>query len=149
MNYKIESEFEYKEYKCKVIFMSTGYRFGLVGIPARHPLYRKNHWHLIGIEVHGGLTYSGFQDFLVEEGFVSEDQYWWFGFDCAHLGEGDAIDIESMREYKMIDKSAYKEVKRNRDNFILSDLGEVRTKEFCEDECRKLVDQLYKYGWEI
>ena len=32
-------------------------------------------------QVHGGLTYSAVGD------WPQEGDYWWFGFDCAHLGD--------------------------------------------------------------
>lgn len=51
---------------------------GYVGVPFGHP-YWGRHYRDLGddIEVHGGLTFSA-------EG---DDNLWWLGFDCAHLGD--------------------------------------------------------------
>jgi hypothetical protein len=66
-------------------------------------------------DVHGGLTYSG----------SGENSYplpgkdlWWFGFDCAHSGDG------SMDE-----------------RLTFSD-GPVRSQEYVESECESLAKQL-------
>lgn len=39
--YKIEKDFEYKNYRCVVIFGDMGHRCGYVGIKPGHPLYKK------------------------------------------------------------------------------------------------------------
>ena len=39
----IESDFEYKEYRCVIIFHDGGFRCGYVGLPKGHPLYGKDY----------------------------------------------------------------------------------------------------------
>ena len=38
----------------------------------------------IVFRVHGGLTYSGGDDYPIE----TNPKLWWFGFDCSHYGDG-------------------------------------------------------------
>ena len=40
---KIESDFEYKDYRCVTTFTDMGFRCGYVGLPEGHPLYGKHH----------------------------------------------------------------------------------------------------------
>ena len=37
--YKVESDFDYKGYRCVTTFNDTGFRCGYVGLPEGHPLY--------------------------------------------------------------------------------------------------------------
>lgn len=62
---------------------TLGHHCGYVAVPEGHPLFGKHYDHAGDIEVHGGLTYSGGEGkYPVEAGGV-----WWFGYDCAHLGD--------------------------------------------------------------
>lgn len=68
----------------------------------------------IVIDVHGGITYAS------EGGKYPEpesDPSWWFGFDCAHSGDGTLSN----------------EVYRR---------GPVRTLEFCIEQCENMAKQL-------
>lgn len=64
-------------------------------------------------DVHGGITYAG------GKGYPVESDGWWFGFDCAHAGDGE---IEPDPRWP-------------RD-------GEVRSAEYVEAECESLAKQL-------
>lgn len=67
---------------------------GYVGVPRSHPLYGKHYSEIeLDDQPHGGLTFSGrCQEgderdsicHIVEKG--EDDDVWWLGFDCAHLG---------------------------------------------------------------
>lgn len=66
---------------------------GYVAVTGEHPLYGKSyddvHEEIPGLEVHGGLTYSGkCQGHIchVPEPGESDDVFW-FGFDCNHAGD--------------------------------------------------------------
>ena len=61
-------------YKCKIVMQSMGHLCGYVTIPEDHRYYNVN-YNNIDIHVHGGLTYSDFD----EETSASE-----IGFDCNH-----------------------------------------------------------------
>ena len=69
------------------------------------------------IDCHGGLTYAG-----VGKGYPSETvmDHWWFGFDCAHLGDGL---MGPMGRH--------------------SGVGDpVRTLEFCVAECESIAQRI-------
>ena len=62
-----------------------GYYCGYVAIPFRHPFYKKDYQDLDWIDVHGGLTFSGYLDF--------SDSYL-LGFDCGHGGDDIKVQNE-------------------------------------------------------
>lgn len=62
---------------------TLGHLCGYIGIPEGHPLHGKHYDdEAVPHEVHGGWTYS--EDHAP---FVEADGRWYFGFDCAHLGD--------------------------------------------------------------
>jgi hypothetical protein len=71
-----------------------GFWCGYVGVPASHPMYGKD-YDVPDVEVHYGLTFSDkcMKNMLPCEGVCHipqngrSDDIWWFGFDCAHLGD--------------------------------------------------------------
>lgn len=100
-----------------------------------HPTYecgwKLDHSPEARIEIHGGLTYSGFCDggricHMAKEG--EPDNVYWFGFDCAHAG-----DVSP-------GMSAF------RDQFNLSFLGEYPDKyrdvSYVQAETNRLAQQL-------
>lgn len=131
--------FEYKGYKCAVIFVNDSHYCGYVGVPKDHPAYGLEYYtfdisldeitedtykqkpvmlDINDISVHGGLTFAdnhvGRKDIIIDE----SENLWVFGFDAAHSG----------------DKTAYT-------NFT----GDVfRTLDYMTLECKKLADQLYE-----
>jgi hypothetical protein len=71
-------------------------------------------------DVHGGITYNGrCETYPTNHNRDNgvKGQLWWFGYDCAHLG----------------DKTLY------------SFDGEERTLDYCFEECESLAEQLKKY----
>jgi hypothetical protein len=141
-----------------------GHRCGYVGIPKDHPLHGLSYhskskvlrssdiqdmpMNTVGLgqmlngmmgkydeevitpemyfSVHGGITYSGGNDYPVKS-----DGLWWFGYDCAHYGDG--VDLSA------IENETAKEIEMSYPSY-----GIVRTKEYCEEECKKLAEQLKK-----
>lgn len=79
------------------------------------------------LDVHGGITYSadGKGDYPIK----SED-IWWFGFDCAHAGDG--------RDFEIMDE-AHKKIYEGFPSFH-EDV--VRSFGYVVSECKKLADQL-------
>jgi hypothetical protein len=87
------AEFIHKGMLClikrhPILFHLCGY----VGVPKTHPFFGLDYEQtgISGIEIHGGLTFSGprpYFDISKQESDVSkqESDVWWFGFDCAHL----------------------------------------------------------------
>lgn len=80
------------------------------------------------IDVHGSLTYSGGSD-----GYPvpTDADVWWFGFDCAHAGDG--TDFSLMEEKP---KEFYR-------SWMRHSTGPIRTKEYVESHCRLLSRQLW------
>lgn len=87
-------------YLCAIHLPQTGINTcrwfcGYVRVPKDHPWYEIDysgrHPHCCEaspeslITVHGGLTYSG--------RLSVEPEGWWFGFDCAHLGDYVAYGV--------------------------------------------------------
>lgn len=75
--------------------------------------------------VHGGITYSGGGE---QSKYPVESDLWWFGFDCAHFGDGKDLSVvsESMRAIKTMYPTH----------------GVLRTTEYCVKECESLAEQL-------
>lgn len=71
------------------------------------------------LEVHGGLTYSGFGAGKYP---IQSNKVWWLGYDCAHAGDAYAPD-SLMSAYNFPDSIH-------------------RTLEFCIQECESLANQL-------
>lgn len=72
----------------------------------------------IVFDCHGGLTYSGGGD-----SYPAAGDGWWFGFDCAHSGDG------------VIEPSEI-------DLMYPRDGDEVRSLEYVEQECERLAAQI-------
>ena len=124
MRFYIEKEFEHAGLKCVCAATNGGWRCGYVGVNKEHPAYAVDYWDVENISVHGGLTFSHGQD----QNFLAGN-YWWFGFDCNHFGDG-------------IDKTLLDDTTRKEFGFMAELEGEVRTLEFVESECKSLAEQL-------
>lgn len=137
MNPIVEKRFEYKGYPCVVMFMLWGcHRCGYVWIMKGLKYYGKEYDELVMIDCNGGLTYA-------EDNLFGQDDkdMWWIGFDCAHAW--DARDFKTGRRYAAADPEELKSIE------YLAELdrkydtgGEVRTLEYVEAECKRILDQL-------
>lgn len=72
-------------YKCEIIRGPSGALCGYVYLHIGHPAYKKDlslcvHDELFVINVHGGITYSGMENYL-------GDDFWVVGFDCLHSSD--------------------------------------------------------------
>ena len=131
MNKVIEKEWREGDFNCKVIFMPLGHRCGYVGVPKEHPMYGLDYEKYTDeIDCHGGLTYSGF---LGEE----NKEYWYFGFDCAHFGDG--IDIESLKKYGF--QNEIDNLLRLKTTWYSLQIP-FKTQKFCEEQCHSIVEQI-------
>lgn len=63
----------------------SGYYCGYVALPFAHPFYAEDYQDLEELEVHGGLTFSGYLDF---------SDYYLLGFDCGHGGDDIKVQNE-------------------------------------------------------
>lgn len=130
--YVIEETFEYLGYECKIVFRDWGGRCGYIKIPKDHPFYYESYDFCNKfVDCHGGLTFAGI--FLDDEESTTGS---WVGFDCCHCE--DKIDIEACKEYF---PDAY-----SNDWYAawesFNDWRVTRTKEFCEEELKRLALQL-------
>jgi len=128
---RIEVYDTYKGYEYIVYAYKLGHRYGYVKIPERHTLYEMDYIDIedkFNIEVHGGLTFSGFITGFID-GLILQERCWWIGFDCNHLGDLKDFGIMS---------NEYKETYQHIPQFY----GTIKTKEYVENECKKLIDQI-------
>jgi len=90
----VEKEWESSGLKCRVVLQERGvekvgsFRCGYVRVGESHSLFRKsfsyeNLGYFSRLDVHGGVTYAG----------EADGGGWWFGFDCAHLGDSYHPDL--------------------------------------------------------
>ncbi len=148
---RIEVNEKYKGYEYLVYATSMGHRCGYVRIPKKHYLYGRGYFEELNVkfnrklnpfidsegnvamsilfDVHGGITFSN-------KGTYAEfnKRGWWIGFDCAH--SGDKPDCKLMDD-KRKNKNYYE--------YYKSICGEIRSKEYVEQECKNLIDQIIKY----
>lgn len=72
--------------RCLILKHDTlGHLCGYVAVPPEHPFhgisYDEAHDRVSGgVDVHGGLTFEG-------RSRLADSDQWFFGFDCAHLGD--------------------------------------------------------------
>lgn len=139
----VEKKWEYEGFQCVVKMQEIGHRCGYVGIPKGHELYCAD-YDEIDIGCHGGLTYADFT--LLDD---NSNDIWWIGFDCAHWG--DLRDYESAKKlykdnekvYEMICRSEEIDSKTNYSSF-----GEIRTLEYCVEQCESIVNQIINKDYE-
>ena len=122
----LEKEFLYKGLKCEVkINENMGFRCGYVTLPENHPFISKN-YNYLDVDCHGGLTYK---------------EYRVIGFDCGHCGDG--IDLN------LISNSDIREAQIKIKSTIPNMEDEVKSLEFVENECIKIVDQALNHKADI
>lgn len=82
--YKIEQEWTHVGLSCAVVQAREGqHRCGYVRVPPTHPDFGKG-YDDVNVDVHGGLTFAEVEPCSDH----TDGQGWWFGFDCAHAGDG-------------------------------------------------------------
>lgn len=154
LDYYVEKQFTYKGYQCVVVMQSLGHRCGYVGIPIEHPLYGKDYFDYIDINInhgnvpidnyfscHGGITYANGG---VYSEYPIKGNLWWFGFDCAHWG--DIRDFQAAKEIFRDNKDVLTRLSRSELlEKSFSSGGQVRSLKYVTDECIRLADQLSEY----
>lgn len=104
---------------------------GYAAVNPGHPLHGRDWDEVDHACVHGGLTYAGACEGRIchtpEPG--QEDNVWWFGFDCAHMGIGDLVPAMP----RTLDPTAY-----GLDPLVYRDTAYVRAE--VESLARQLVD---------
>lgn len=87
-------------------------------------------------DVHGSITYSGGGE---KSEYPIASDLWWFGFDCAHAGDGKDL------QYAYEKFPQYREITRQRMDMERKyhiDGEVVRSLEYVADECKRLAEQL-------
>ena len=79
--------------------------------------------------VHGGITYAGGKEAYP----APSDGLWWFGYDCAHAGDGKSPEYLAEQRRKYPDEP-----------FMWSDYegDEYRDLDYCVAECESLASQI-------
>lgn len=139
VNNYIESNFHYKGYECMVVMTPMWHRCGYVKLPSGHK-YEDVLYDDITIDCHGGLTWSA--SYVPDQ---ERSNNWWIGFDCGHAF--DAKDYDTALAYFANDFDTVEQLNYVRNIEQECGIGVhfptiIRTQEFCEEECRKIVDQL-------
>lgn len=124
-------------YLCMVVLTPMGHRCGYVAIHKGQPFYMSGYHILDWIECHGGLTYSeSYHPADIDDGLKPK---WWIGFDCSHCN--DAPDVKAIEDSYGVDSEPAKRAKRMA-SFCFMDVAQVRSLEFCAEQCKSIVDQL-------
>ena len=125
-----EARFEYKGYPCVVLFMEAGHRCGYVGVPKGKKVNEDI------IRCHGSITYA-----RNELALQTDTDRFWIGFDTAHCF--DKRDYKKAKEYFGEDVEVMKRIllmEALDDKYGL--YGEIRTLEFCIEECKQIIEQI-------
>ena len=124
-----EKRFEYKGVPCVIFFQSMGFRTGYIGLPGEVNVYEDS------FDCHCGITYIENHLYYQDDKNIT-----WVGFDCGH--DCDGYDIESMKKYFGHDPG-FMEMFGLMENYYktVNELYEFRTLEYCEIECKRMVDQ--------
>ena len=117
-------------YKCRIVRnKTTGTLCGYVGIPKEHRFwgasYEDDELRDIGDNVHGGVTYS-------QEG---DDEWWYFGFDTAHIDDFAPKMVELILERRQ----------ELGGRFSFTDCTKYKTWEYVEDQIYWLGKRLWAY----
>ncbi len=137
----------YNGYEYLVVLTPMGHRCGYVAIPESHPLHKEDNYDgAVGyLDMHGGCTFYDKQ-------FTDSDcTDKWIGFDCAHCG--DKVDLEALQKRNSphldrvqkvikIQKDYCKDFLLKFPSFIDMEHEVIRTKEFVENQCKSIIDQL-------
>lgn len=131
----VEKLWEYKGYRCAVLFQPMCHRCGYIEIP-KDSKYFNVAYDDIPIDVHGGLTYG--RDYLSEVS-KQEDGTYWIGWDYAHYM--DCNDYESALEYYKDDEKAVEQILRMKEIMSYSE-GWSYSQTSVECDCERVVEQL-------
>lgn len=115
------AEGEHAGLEWVVVHNRMGYRCGYVRVPKGHPWHGKG-LHAIDADVHGGLTFAE-PDVPCDK--PGDDDAYWVGFDCAHLGDAQDPALLAKGGYRMPKLS----------------IESIKTQAYVEAECRSLCEQ--------
>lgn len=125
----VEKHFEYKGHDCICIFTVLGVRNGYVSVDD------DKDYNEYDIDCHCGLSFGASR--LPNEYNPKNTRY--IGFDCGHIC--DRQDYEQAKKYGLIDEKTYN-ILIELDILSPTFLQPIRSLEYVENECKKIVDQL-------
>lgn len=140
------AEGEHLGFEWAVVHNGNGYRCGYVRLPAGHPWHGAGYCDSIveGVGVHGGLSFAKADKPCHKPG---PDDAWWLGFDCAHTGDLPDPSLPQSGRYDPLATlfaGLYSDDEDDEDDDEYSfawPLGEVRSQEYVEEQCRSLCEQ--------
>lgn len=138
----IEGGGNYKGFEYLITFTDNGFRCGYVAVPEGHPAY-VDKGDYPDYSVHGGITFFD-EPHLAEEilGHTCTDK--WLGFDAGH--SGDLHDLDASLKYFPNLRPIRREHIETMNRIMGMDghhgYTALRTKEYMEQECKDLIDQL-------
>lgn len=168
--YKVESDFMWGDYRCVVIFTSSGYRCGYVGVPRNNGLYGKEYTDFLDIPLSTiedqpigkrGIMPLIFSAMDNDEK-VRMDMFFDVHGSLTFSGDGhhkypvesdlwwfgfdcghynDGKDLDLVEKYWGNDENIQRKLEIERKYPTTYD-GEVRSKEYVEKECKSLVSQI-------
>lgn len=124
----VEKQFEYKGHDCICIFGCLGYRCGYVSVDDN------KEFNEYDIECHCGLSFSG----TLPYDYGQKETYY-IGFDCGHICDGN--DYNLALKYGLINEKRFNELLEMQIH-LPTFLQPVRSLEYVEEQCKKIVDQL-------
>lgn len=125
----VEKQFEYKGHDCICIFNVFGVRCGYVSVDD------DKDYNEYDIDCHCGVSFGASR--LPNEYNPKNTRY--IGFDCGHICDGQ--DYEQAKKYGLIDEKNYN-ILIEKDILSPTFLQPIRSLEYVENECKKIVDQL-------
>jgi hypothetical protein len=135
--FQIEKEWQSSGLPCVVLMTEMGHRCGYVGVPKGHRWFGASYDDVRGkdgewMEVHGGLTFGNIGDHAYPSATIDKNIFW-FGFDCAHLG--DFPDYEWLNAHNP-------KLAEIRSRYSFERDGTVKDLAYCVVECESLAKQL-------
>ena len=172
--YIVESDFNYKGYRCVTIFTDMGHRCGYVGLPEGHHLYGKGYDDTLN------FTYKDCHDLKVDKMSPINWMGMWFdeeennmkivyyfnvhgGITYINGGKDSKYPVESdlwwfgfdcghyldapdtQRMYELWPDNEYVLQRiKDEEGYYSDPRREVRTCEYVQDECKSMVEQFLK-----
>lgn len=124
----VEKQFEYKGHDCICVFSCLGYRCGYVSVD------NDKEFNEYDVACHCGLTFSG----TLPYDYGPKETYY-IGFDCGHICDGN--DYNLALKYGLLTEKRFNELLEMQIH-LPTFLQPVRSLEYVENECKKIVDQL-------